>query len=296
MSTETKVASHDHAEEDQTPMPSQFETNERYEITNVARPMTNPPASFLVQEPPASAPNDIIVRTDDGLDIEGSLRNVSNLASTWYKSSTRQLYAVLGQCYELYYLVETAEKEQRDRYKDDIKAAYDNLNGAQGANSPLSRIVSVVFNFADLDRRQRSRYSSVIRCAYNSEPKPTSASTFVAWLERIGGIVAALEKRSTSTGTKIEQSAINEHVRKLPAIARLSIPSSGNRFVVMLASPVDSNTVEVLYTFEEDSIGDRLATKAYNAQKKLAKETSQRETAASVADELAAKQPPEEGA
>lgn len=277
-------------------MPSPFDTTERYAITTVARPMTHPPASFLVQEPPISAPKDIIVRTDDGLDIEASLRNVSNLASTWYKSSTRQLYAVLGQCYELYYLVETAEKEQRDRYMDEVKAAYDNLNGAQGANTPLSRIVSVVFNFADIDRRQRSRYSSVVRCGFNSKPKPTGANAFVAWLERTGGIVAALEKRSTSTGKKIEQSAINEHVRRLPAIATLNIPNIGNRFVVMLASPVDSNTVEVLYTFEQDSIGDRLATKAYNAVKAQAQEKPQRKTAASVADGLAAKQLPEERA
>jgi hypothetical protein len=47
--------------------------------------------------------------------------------------------------------------------------------------------------------------------------------------------------------------------------------------------------VEVLYQFEEDSIGDSLATKAYKAQLKLAKDAEKRSTAAIAADRLAGK-------
>jgi hypothetical protein len=57
--------------------------------------------------------------------------------------------------------------------------------------------------------------------------------------------------------------------------------------VVLLAQPIDSETVEVLYQFEEDSIGDSLATKAYKAQLKLAKDAEKRSTAAIAADRLA---------
>ena len=62
--------------------------------------------------------------------------------------------------------------------------------------------MSVVFNFADLDRRQRSRYGSVIKTAFGIEQQPTDAAGFVSWLERAGGIVAALDKRSSNAAAK----------------------------------------------------------------------------------------------
>ena len=251
--------------------------------------------SFLMASPQPSTANDIIVRNKDGVDIKQSLQNVSAMATTWHKNSTRQLYAVLGQCYELYYLIETADSSQRDKYRDNVKGAYAALVGVQGANTLLSRIVSVVFNFADLDRRQRSRYASVVKAAYKAEPKLSKADDFVSWLNKVGGIVAALETRNGKSVKKVEQSDINETVRAMPAKAHLSIPNSGNKFVVLLAKPVDSNTVEVLYQFEEDSIGDSLATKAYKAQQKLAKEAEKRASAAEAADELANEVTAQEG-
>jgi hypothetical protein len=250
--------------------------------------MNYPAVNFLTTPLAQDAPRDIIVHNKEGVDIEQSLRNVSDIAGTWYKSSTRELYAVLGQCYELYYLIETADSNKRDRYRDDVKSAYTALDGAQGARSLLGRIISVVFNFADLDRRQRSRYGSVIKTAFNTEPKPENADAFVGWLERTGGIVAALDKRDSKKGDKVEQSEINGVVRAMPAKAQLSIPNNGNRFVVLLAQPVDNNTVKVLYQFEDDAIGDSLATKAYKAQQKLAKDAEKADTAASEADKLAA--------
>ena len=268
-------------------METQTHTQVAIDNQNTEQSMNYPTTSFLMTSPIKSTSDDIIVRSDDGVDIEQSLRNVSALASTWYKNSTRQLYGVLGQCYELYYLIEDADISQRDKYRDNVKAAYISLNGGQGANTLLSRIVSVVFNFADLDRRQRSRYSSVIKTAYASEQQPTDAVGFVSWLERTGGIVAALDKRSSKVSTTVEQSDINDTVRAMPVRATVSIPNGSKKFVVLLAKPKDSNTVEVLYQFEEDSIGDSLATKAYKAQKKLAEEAEKRATAASAADKLA---------
>ncbi len=250
--------------------------------------MNHPAVNFLIPSSAQGTNEQVIVQSKEGVNIEQSLRNLRDMASTWYKSSTRQLYAVLGKCYELYYLIETANSSERDKYRDDVKSAYTALDGVQGARSLLGRIISVVFNFADLDRRQRSRYGSVIKAAFNAEPKPENADAFVGWLERTGGIVAALDKRDSKKGDKVEQSEINEVVRAMPAKAQLSIPNKGNKFVVLLAQPVDSNTVKVLYQFEDDTIGDSLATKAYKAQQNLAKEAEKAGTAASEADKLAA--------
>jgi len=274
-------------QQEQPSMATQSHTQMTINNQNEEQFMNYPTTSLLMTSPVKSTSDDIIVRNSDGVNIEQSLRNVAAMASTWYKSSTSQLYAVLGHCYELYYLIETADSSQRDKYRDSVKTAYTALGGAQGANTLLSRVVSVVFNFADLDRRQRSRYGSVIKTAFAIEQQPTDAAAFVSWLERAGGIVAALDKRSSKATAKVEQSDINDTVRAMPGKAKVSIPNGNNKFVVLLAKPIDSNTVEVVYQFEEDSIGDSLATKAYKAEKKLAKEAEKRASAAHAADKLA---------
>lgn len=286
MSTTTLTRPSEQQQED-TLMATQTHTQVTIDNQNKEQFMNYPTTSFLMASPQPSPANDIIVRNSDGVNIEQSLRNVAAMASTWYRNSTSQLYSVLGQCYELYYLIETADSSQRDKYRDSVKTAYTALGGAQGANTLLSRVVSVVFNFADLDRRQRSRYGSVIKTAFAIEQQPTDAAAFVSWLERAGGIVAALDKRSSKASAKVEQSDINDTVRAMPGKAKVSIPNGNNKFVVLLAKPIDSNTVEVLYQFEEDSIGDSLATKAYKAEKKLAKEAEKRASAAHAADKLA---------
>lgn len=268
-------------------MPDLLKTNTSISNSFEEHSMDYHGVNFLSNSTAQSTGNVVIVRNKDGVDIEQSLRNVSNMASSWYASSTRQLYAVLGQCYELYSTIESSNSSERDRYRDDVKAAYKSLNGAQGANTMLGRIISVVFNFADLDRRQRSRYGSVIKAARDAQNKPADADEFVSWLERTGGIVAALDAHRGKGKDKPEQSEINEAVRAMPAKAVLSVPNTGNRFVVLLAQPVDANTVEVLYQFEEDTVGDLLATKAFKAQKASAKEAEQRITAADAADKLA---------
>lgn len=257
----------------------QFEDGGKY--------MNDVPMSLIVPPSGAEAFNGTIVRNENGVNIEESLRNVSQMARSWYKSSSRQLYAVLGQCYELYYLIEKAKGKQRDTYRDEVKAAYKALNGAQGANTLLGRVVSVVFNFVDLDRRQRSRYGSVIKAAFEAQRQPHNAESFVSWLDRTGGIVAALDTRSKKATDKVEQGGINEVVRSMPAIATLEIANTNKQFVVLLAEPVDESTVRVLYQFEDDALGDLLATKAYKAEKKATEHGGQKQSAAAKADQLA---------
>ena len=110
-----------------------------------------------------------------------------------------------------------------------------------------------------------------------------------AWLRASGARASGRTLGRTDLpvdSTKVEQSEINDTVRAMPAKAKVSIPNGNNKFVVLLAKPLDSNTVEVLYQFEEDSIGDSLATRAYKAQQKLAKEAEKRPTAVDAAEKL----------
>ena len=138
-------------QQEQSPMAIQPSVHMTIENQNKEQSMNYATTSFLMASPQPSPANDIIVHNKDGVDIKQSLQNVSAMATTWHKNSTRQLYAVLGQCYELYYLIETADSSQRDKYRDSVTAAYKALSGEQGAKKLLSRIVSVIFNFADLD-------------------------------------------------------------------------------------------------------------------------------------------------
>lgn len=246
--------------------------------------------NFKQKQSSAKKVQQAIVCTDNGIDIEQSLHNVRKNAVTWHKQSTARLYNVLGECYELYYLIETADKKQRDLYRDSVKNAYETLNGAQRANKLITRIISIVFDFADLDRKQRSRYGSVITNAFSVEPKLTNATDFTQWITSIGGIVAATQSLKKINAVPVEQSEINETVSKIPAKATIKLPNSGNKFVVILASPTDNNTVDIIHQFEDDTLGDLLAKKVYKLVEKELQEAQSDITAASIADSISKKE------
>ena len=231
-------------------------------------------------------PSRVVIVASDEVNIPKSLENVRQLAKTWYARSTKELYGVLGQCYELYYLIETADQKKRDNYRDTLKGVYEKLHGSQGARQIVTRIVSIVFDFADMDRQTRSRYGSVIKAAHESKDKVTDADSFVRWLESKGGIIAALNK-SDPTAKQTSQAEINEYVTKLPARARLKIPTKGNRLVVLLATPIDSETVEIVYVSDSESLADKLAQSAYNEHAKKGNVTELRLSAAEAAENIA---------
>ena len=220
-------------------------------------------------EPIVDANTQTIVLRNNKIEIETSLNNVKQNATQWYKTNYRTLYIILGQCYELYYLIEEAPTDDRDTYKEEVKNAYGSLKGAQGAKNLRSRIVSVVFNFSELDRKVRSRYATVLTRAFNHADKPTDSASFTTWLEDQGGIVAALSKKNGSEVTnKTPQIEINSKIRSLPVKARVALPNSGNRFVVLLAQGVNSSTVDILYQFEDDTLCESIATRAFKAVEK----------------------------
>ncbi len=220
-------------------------------------------------EPIVDANAHTIVLRNNKIEIETSLNNVKQIATHWYKTSYRTLYIILGQCYELYYLIEEAPTDDRDTYKEQVKNSYESLKGAQGAKNLRSRIVSVVFNFSELDRKVRSRYATVLTRAFNHADKPTDSASFITWLEEQGGIVAALSKKNGDKVTnKTPQIEINSKIRSLPVKARVALPNSGNRFVVLLAQGVNSSTVDILYQFEDDTLCESIATRAFKAVEK----------------------------
>ena len=84
---------------EQTFMPTQTATAITNANQNQEQFMNYPTANFLMTSAAKTRTESIIIQNEHGVMIEQSLRNVSVMASTWYKNSTSQLYAVLGQCY-----------------------------------------------------------------------------------------------------------------------------------------------------------------------------------------------------
>ncbi len=81
--------------------------------------------------------------------------------------------------------------------------------------------------------------------------------------------MAALSKKNKDeVSNRPSQLEINSQVRALPAKARIALPNSGNRFVVLLANAVDSSTVDILYQFEDDTLCENIATRVFKAVEK----------------------------
>lgn len=252
------------------------------------------PATTQMQ--PAANQSSIVI-SNGKLDLKASLNSAKANASAWYQASTKMLYNVLGQCYEIYYRIETAPTDERDTLLDELKQAYAELDGNQNANKTTTRIVSVVFNFADIDRKTRSRYARVITKAFKDKNKPTCFESFAQWVITKGGVIKALEVIKVDDKNTFTQADVNRAVRQFTSLATVSnIPNSGNRLVVLLANPVDGNTVEILHASEDKRISDELARKA----KKLAddaknKEQTEAESAEAVTETVMNEQFSKEG-
>lgn len=218
------------------------------------------------------------------LDIKQTLDNVVSHASSWYASSTKQLYAVLGQCYELYCIVKRADTEQLAQYKDAINAYCKALDSQQRARELVGKIISIVFNFGDIDRKTRSRYGRVIKRAHALVNPPKNAQAFAVWLEQEGGIVAVLDNASKAESEEESLSAITQYLLSVPSKGAVVVDNDGNEFVVLLARANSKQEVEVVHAFNSTALAEQLARKAY---KECTKQKAEQKSAAEIAADAA---------
>lgn len=218
------------------------------------------------------------------LDVKQTLDNVVSNASSWYASSTKQLYAVLGQCYELYCIVKRADTAQLAQYKDSIDAYCKALDSQQRARELVGKIISIVFNFGDIDRKTRSRYGRVIKRAHALANPPKNAQAFAVWLEKEGGIVAVLDNASKAESEDESLSAITQYLLSVPSKGAVVVDNDGNEFVVLLARANSKQEVEVVHAFSSTALAEQLTRKAY---KECTKQKAEQKSAAEIAADLA---------
>lgn len=224
------------------------------------------------------------VVTCDKFNLKKSLIEAAASAKNYYETSTKMLYQVLGQCFEIYYNIETASTEDREVLKKELELAYAKLKSSQRSNKIPTRIVSVVFNLPEIERKTRSRYARVLAKAFNEKNKPTNTDEFINWILAQGGIVKALEAKQSGDQTTLTQADINQIIRNQPVMTTISgIPNKGNRFVVLLADASDANSVNVLYAFDDEEYCEGVVRRA---QKAIAKKSKERNANKKSAEEV----------
>lgn len=214
-----------------------------------------------------------------------AIQATKHRATQWYSTSIKELYDILGDCYEIYASVENAtSKAARDYLRAEVEEQFKLINASESATTTQTRIISIVFNLPDIDRRTRSRYARVIKKAFDAENNPSNANGFVEWLTSVGGINKALEQNNNEP--QPSQSEMAQKVEQCSKVqATFPLTTKGNRFVVMLANPVDKENVELLWHSDNEALTNKIVAMVYKELNKEEKENKV-QNSSSVADEL----------
>jgi len=236
------------------------------------------------------------MRVLDGVsNIDKLMDMAKRNAKKWHRATTDGLYEILGQCYYIHYLVETATStKERTELRTLIERKVDSHNLSDKPVKTETRIVGYVFgqNDVDLDAKTRSRYARVIKKAFDDkENRPTGSEKFVDWIKGKNGITSALKNTNKLAVVEPTQSEMTDMIINcMPSLGNFGVECTGNRMVVMLANGTQSGNVEVLWSSENESlVGLLLKAVHKEVVKKQAEDKQAKQvTASSVADELRA--------
>lgn len=231
-----------------------------------------------------STENMVITKTRTS-SLAEAIQATKHRAAQWYSTSIKELYDILGDCYEIYASVENAtSKAARDYLRAEVEEQFKLINASESATTTQTRIISIVFNLPDIDRRTRSRYARVIKKAFDTENNPSNASGFVEWLTSVGGINKALEQNNNEP--QPSQSEMAQKVEQCSKVqATFPLATKGNRFVVMLANPVDKENVELLWHSDNEALTNKIVAMVYKELSKEEKKASVKNST-TLADEL----------
>ena len=257
-------------------------------VKNMNKKLNNKKAKNLVNKISINT-NNMVVTKRSTSSLANAINATKQRAAQWYKTSIKELYDILGECYEIYASVEGAEnKAARDYLRNEVEEQFALINANEDATTTQTRIISIVFNLPDIDRRTRSRYARVIKKAFQADAKPSDASSFVEWLTGIGGINKALEQSISSINNKPSQIDMEKKVEEHSQVkATIPLETAGNRFVVMLANPVDKEHVDVLWHSDNEALTKKIVSMVYKELNKEGKATEVKNSI-TVANELKA--------
>jgi hypothetical protein len=102
---------------------------------------------------------------DNTIAVLDGLRAV---ARSTFESHNKNVYQILGKCYELYYKINTSETATRQHLAKEVSDYY-HQNSNIKARKLHTHIVHLVLADCTLDRRTVSRYASTLRLAFSTK-------------------------------------------------------------------------------------------------------------------------------
>jgi hypothetical protein len=126
------------------------------------------------------------------------------------------LIKILATAYKLYDGVESSTGDSKSEYEQDIQEMLSECKVKTPSKKTYTKIIRLVFNKSDMDRRQVSTYGNVLKNARLTQVRSTD---FIKWLEDSGGINAA-----SRFGNKVKSSVdLEEALRDIDAIEKIAI-------------------------------------------------------------------------
>jgi hypothetical protein len=210
--------------------------------------------------------------TFDINNIHQELRTLQKRRETWedglYRSSNRELYEILNDCYRIYSQVVVS-----NTLKSKLNEVLKNTNVTQTKGSSLQiKVIRYVFG----EFSEQFTYARVVKEAYNQQP-----TNFVQWLTDSGGPSGV--KKKTANTTKNTEAAVQAAKRHYEnAVAFTTIPAidelranadADHTFALALVrvSSSDPTRMEVVFGTNSISLTDKvleLAAKKLSPEQK----------------------------
>lgn len=181
----------------------------------------------------------------------------SKLQSLQLRASNRDsvLTTILSISYDVYNTVNRATDEDKASYLKTINSMIEKSDIATNPRRLHTKIIGLVFNKSDMDRRQASTYGNVL---VNASIDKVKVSDFELWLKEEGGITKASRKHSeppngTPLGIEeiLESLSDEDPIETLPTEKLEDAIECDNQFFVALCKWDRSTSELSIYKIDE---------------------------------------------
>jgi hypothetical protein len=187
-----------------------------------------------------------------------------------YRTSNQKLYAILGQCYQLYgsYLADPCKSDWKARFSN-IAVQY-GISKKDAASKLRLSIVRIVFGSGDICRRRVSTYAGVLSVAAKES---VSLADFSNWIEQSGG-VQEVSRSKASNGISRDQKVelVKAHAHSIgrvtvAGIADFADPQDQGNYVVVVAQ-IGAGTRDLKHVFKDAAHVDPVCASLFANLKK----------------------------
>jgi hypothetical protein len=115
------------------------------------------------------------ITTIDPRTLDSSFEQLRTMALQWSTQHLDGLYQLLEECYKIYYNICMAEDSQQTLLEQEVDSLFGTLivNDPGASKTLHTKIIRLVFETSQPDRKQVSRYASVLRAAFETDTRRT---------------------------------------------------------------------------------------------------------------------------